>query len=175
MPVVFPSGWANPRTIIQAHNEENVVIVRLARYLHLEVKRAENERGSVLSLVARLSIFLAFSASRNISPVLTLLARGSVTRFRGRLAVYYTLLSLSWLSVPYDRRSCMKHLACICYGKKDKTNLEFETKVSNIIPRLHETFLKSSWIYVKCPGNWYPRFGFILYKTSFSLNGNFTG
>lgn len=75
MPLIFPSGWTSPRTIIQAYNEENVA-VRLARYFASRCKARENERGewgSVLLLVARLSIFLAFSVSRNISPALTLL------------------------------------------------------------------------------------------------------
>jgi len=72
MLVVFPSGWASPR-IIQAYNEENIVAVRLARYLHSRFAKRARERGSVLSLATRPIIFLAFSASRNISPALELL------------------------------------------------------------------------------------------------------
>lgn len=42
--VVFSSGWANPQTIIQEYNEENVIVVmRLACYLHFEASERIDE------------------------------------------------------------------------------------------------------------------------------------
>jgi len=105
-----------------------------------EAQRTSGERGSVLSLVARLSIFLAFSASRNISPVLTLLlSRECYTFSRSiggvlHLAFTFMIVSAVWPSLVHET---FGHFAI---AKKDKTNLEFETKISNIILRLHKMF-----------------------------------
>lgn len=63
--IVFSSGWASPRTIIQEYNEENVV--RLACYLHRsdnEARMYKRDRGLPLP---RPGVFLVSRIMQSLS------------------------------------------------------------------------------------------------------------
>lgn len=114
-------------------------------------QRTSGERGSVLSLVVRLSIFLAFSASRNISPALALLlSRECYTFSRSIDGVLH--LAFTFVIVSAVRPSLvhgMFGLALRC----DKKRLIWNLRQKSVT--LFQDCTRRSRIIldVECPGN----------------------